>query len=388
MKNAEEKINLTAGVETSSNETKNENPKRKKRKKKILKKILLWIFLTPLLLILATVIVLFIILYGRIATMASVEQVGDKFYKVDFQQDYHLDEALASEITTEEELLNFICEKMFFGYGVDANLSKYSCSAFIFPTDDGKYLTGRSFGLGGTDKIAVYAHPKDGYASMSMVSLDPLGLGEENGIDTLSLEGRALVLAAPYIAVDGVNEKGVTASLLDLSDGETHQDEGKPDLISTLAVRLILDKAGSVDEAIELLKQYDMHSVHGAKQHIFISDATGDSAVAEWRSRQMEDNRFHVELVVTRSHICTNFPLYQEMETIPCDRFLIIQKELDGKSEISGKFAMRILSEVYQYETPTIFTEWSVVYYQNDFTMDVAIQTDFDTVYHLEPSDF
>lgn len=49
---------------------------------------------------------------------------------------------------------------------------------------------------------------------------------------------------------------------------------------------------------------------------------------------------------------------------------------------------MKILSEVYQYEAPTIFTEWSVVYYQNDFTMDVAIQTDFDTVYHLEPSDF
>ena len=33
MKHAEEKNNLTASVEMSSNETKNENPKRKKRKK-------------------------------------------------------------------------------------------------------------------------------------------------------------------------------------------------------------------------------------------------------------------------------------------------------------------------------------------------------------------
>ena len=207
--------------------------------------------------------------------MASVEQVGDKFYKVNFQQEYHLDEALASEITTEQDLLRFICDDMFFGYGVDANLSKYSCSAFQFPTDDGKYLTGRSFGLGGTDKIAVYTHPKGGYSSLSMVFLDPLGLGGENGIDTLSPEGRAILLAVPYIAVDGVNEKGVTASLLDLTHGEVHQDEGKPDLLSTLAVRLILDRAGSVDEAIELLEQYDMHSVHGSKQHIFITDATG-----------------------------------------------------------------------------------------------------------------
>ena len=320
--------------------------------------------------------------------MASVEQVGDQFYKVDFQQDYDLEKALSSEITTEEELLNFICDEMFFGYGVEANLSKYSCSAFIFPTDNGKYLTGRSFGLGGTDKIAVYTHPKGGYKSLSMVSLDPLGLGGENGIDTLSPEGRAIVLAVPYIAVDGVNEKGVTASLLDLTEGETHQDEGKPDLLTTLAVRLILDKAGSVDEAIELLGQYDIHSVHGAKQHIFISDATGASAVVEWHRENPADGHSRIVMEVTRSNICTNFPFYLERDKIYCERYLTIQNELEGKTEISGKFAMRILSEVYQYEPPEVFTEWSVVYYQNDFTMDVCIQKDFDTTYHLEPGDF
>ena len=49
---------------------------------------------------------------------------------------------------------------------------------------------------------------------------------------------------------------------------------------------------------------------------------------------------------------------------------------------------MDILEQVYQYISPTIFTDWSVIYYQNDFTMDVATNKDFDNVYHLAPKDF
>ena len=46
---------------------------------------------------------------------------------------------------------------------------------------------------------------------------------------------------------------------------------------------------------------------------------------------------------------------------------------------------MDILEQVYQDISPEIFTDRSVIYYQTDFTMDVATNKDFDTVYHLEP---
>ena len=71
-----------------------------------------------------------------------------------------------------------------------------------------------------------------------------------------------------------------------------------------------------------------------------------------------------------------------------CERFDIIQQDLEGRSEITHEYAMDILEKVYQYISPTVFTDWSVIYYQTDFTMDVATNRDFDTVYHLEPKDF
>lgn len=78
------------------------------------------------------------ILCGRIATMASVKHVGSDLYTMNFQQDYHLDKALSSNIKSESDLLRFICDDMFFGYQLDANLEKYACSAFVTETPDGK----------------------------------------------------------------------------------------------------------------------------------------------------------------------------------------------------------------------------------------------------------
>ncbi len=382
-----------AAAEAASEEksgTKEKKSDSRKKKKRVWPKVLLWIFLTPVLLVLAAAIVLFIILYGRIATAANMEQVGHNLYKVHYRQDYDLDKALDAGIKTEQDLLNYINEEMFFGYGIDANIDKYACSGFISKTDGGKYLTGRSFGLGGTDKLAVYATPKNAYASLSMVSLDMLGIGGEYGPEALSTYGRIAILAAPYIPMDGVNEKGVFAALMDLDTVEIHDDTERPELLVTLAVRLILDRAASVDEAIALLEQYDIHTGHGWTQHIFITDATGDAAVVEWERNTDFNGRKASIMHVTRSKMCTNFPLYSHVGKTEgvCERFDAMKNGLEGKSEITHEYALDILEQVYQYISPTIFTDWSVIYYQTDFTMDVATNKDFDTVYHLEPKDF
>lgn len=387
-----EKVVIENTAESITEAKEEESIKQDKpiKKKKVWPKVILWIFLTPVLLVLSAAIVLFVILYGRIATATNVEQVGHKLYKVHYRQDYFLDKALNAEIKTEQDLLDFINKEMYFGYGIDANIDKYACSGFISKTDGGKYLTGRSFGLGGTDKLAVYSTPKNAYASLSMVSLDMLGIGGQSGPEALSTYGRIAILAAPYIPMDGVNEKGVFAALMDLDTGELHDDTERPELLVTLAVRLILDRAASVDEAIELLRQYDIHTGHGWTQHVFITDATGDAAVVEWTRNTTIGAIKKSEMHVTRSKMCTNFPLYRyegRTDNV-CERFDAMKNALEGKSEITHEYAMDILEQVYQYISPTIFTDWSVIYYQTDFTMDVATNKDFDTVYHLEPKDF
>ena len=354
------------------------------KKKSKAKKIIKITALSLAGLILVTLITAGFILYGRIASMMSIKHVGDDLYTMNFQQDYHLDKALAAGIKNDEELLRFVCDDMFFGYQVDGNFTKYGCSAFITPTPDGKYLAGRNFGLGGSDTLCLYTHPKDGYASVSTVSTDMTSVGEGNEFATTSLWGRAALLAAPYMGVDGLNEKGLTVSLLDMDYGETHMHTDNPDLTITMAIRLLLDHAATVDEAIELLGQYDIHTAHGWTQHIFIAVANGDAAVAEWYNDKMR---------VVRYPVCTNFRMSDRSLdgdfTGQCDRFDLLDKALKEKPENTADDSMKLLEAVRQeYKEYNIFTEWSVVYNLTDFSADYAVNMDYDKVYHLDPKDF
>ena len=328
--------------------------------------------------LLVSVIAAGFILRGRAATMMSVKLVGDDLYTMRFQQDYHLDKALQAEIKSENDLLKFICDDMFFGYQIDANLEKYGCSAFITQTPDGKYLAGRNFGLGGSDTICVYTNPDDGYASIGTGSTDMLAVGEGNDNATTSLWGRAALLGAPYILVDGMNEKGLTASLLDVNEGETHMHTGKPDLTVTMAIRLLLDRAATVQETVELLGGYDIHTGHGWTQHLFVADANGSAAVVEWGDNKMK---------VVESPICTNFrmttPGLRGQYECLCDRFDTLHGALDKKPQNTAADAMELLEAVKQeYTQYGIFTEWSVVYNLTDFSVDYAVNMNYDKVYH------
>ena len=331
----------------------------------------------------AALIIISNILYGRVSTISSVKQLGEGMYTVNYRHDYQLDKALESGIDDERSLLKFICDEMYFGYQVDSNIEKYACSAFVTKTPDGKYLGGRSFGLGGTDTLCVYTHPSDGYASISTVSTDMLNVGADNAYPTTSLEGRAALLATPYIAVDGMNEKSLFTALLDLSMGETHMETGNRDLTVTMAVRLLIDRAATVDEAIELLRNYDIHTGHGWTQHLFVGDASGDGAVIEWHKGQMK---------VVKSPICTNFrlssKLAQDDPTGMCERFDILHDTLEKHPENTPGDAMDMLEAVKQEYDNNIHTEWSIVYHLTDFSMDISVDMDFDNVYHLEIKDF
>ena len=347
---------------------------------KIVKRIILGI----LVIILTLVIISGIVLGGRIISMMSIKHIGSDLYTMNYHQDYYLDEALTSELTTEDQLLNFVCEKMFFGYGVEANLNKYACSAFITPTPGGDYIVGQNFGLGGSDTLSVYTHPKNGYASVSTVSTDIMGVGANSDIKTDDFYGRAIMLAAPYLAVDGMNEKGLFAALLDIDPGEIHTDNGKPDLMTTLAVRLLIDRAANVDEAIKILEQYDIHSVHGVAQHIFIADASGNAAVIEWHRNEMK---------VIDSKICTNFRMSAKALNNDfsgqCDRFDHISEVLATKKENTPEEAMGLLEDVKQEMIEyDIFTEWSIVCNLNNFTFDMCVDMDYNNVYHLDPTKY
>lgn len=66
---------------------------------------------------------------------------------------------------------------------------------------------------------------------------------------------------APFACLDGVNERGVSIAVLTLDSAPTHQVSGRQHINTALAIRLVLDRAASTQEAVELLARYDMHAM-------------------------------------------------------------------------------------------------------------------------------
>lgn len=62
----------------------------------------------------------------------------------------------------------------------------------------------------------------------------------------------------------------------------TNQTTEKPDLTSTTMLRMVLDYAATVEEAVELIKGYDLHDSASTSFHYMIADANGNSAILEW----------------------------------------------------------------------------------------------------------
>ena len=73
----------------------------------------------------------------------------------------------------------------------------------------------------------------------------------------------------PYLLMDGMNEKGLAMSVLKLRGDPTLQDTGKNKISTTVALRLVLDRAATVDEALALLDRVRYAVLHAGGQFPF-----------------------------------------------------------------------------------------------------------------------
>ena len=104
----------------------------------------------------AGIIAAAVILYGRIASILSVRNISDELYTMNFQQDYHLDKALSSEIKSKNDLMKFICDDMFFGYQMKSGPIRYACSTFSTETPEGEHLVGRNLDFNSIETLSLY----------------------------------------------------------------------------------------------------------------------------------------------------------------------------------------------------------------------------------------
>ena len=172
--------------------------------------------------------------------------------------------------------------------------SEIACSAFTVDTADGDRVFGRNYDFHETNTVIVYTNPGNGrHASYSTVDLQFLGLDSTKDVTTFGQ--KILTLAAPFAPLDGVNDAGVACGIfMSYQGGEkvaaTNQQTDKPDLTSTTMLRMVLDYADSVEEAVELVEKYDLHDSAKTSFHYMIADSTGKSAILEWVSDSSDDD--------------------------------------------------------------------------------------------------
>lgn len=257
----------------------------------------------------------------------------------------------------------------------------WACTCFAAANEEGHPLFGRNFDWHNHAALLVFTHPEDCYASVSMVDIAYLGFSaneyHSRGRGTLPLSDRLSLLDAPGFPFDGMNECGLAVGCLAVPDDQPGEDPGRPTIGGLTAIRLMLDHARDVDEAISLLKQYNLDFSKGPHLHYLIGDAEGDSAVVEFMSGEMR---------VVRSEepwqVVTNFPVssrpLQGTES-PCWRYDRAYGALEiEKGTVSGADAMRILDRSSQRTTM-----WSVVYDQRGGSIRVAVGRRYDAEVEL-----
>lgn len=238
----------------------------------------------------------FALWHNELATLSSFHKLSDRdpahddgaVYQLTISGDYYFDDFLAQGgASNDTDLISFITQSITKGI-IPMNLktTDIACSAFTADTEDGDRVFGRNYDFSPTNTAIVYTNPGKGrHASYSTVDLHFLGLAQDQDVEGLSKQ--ILTLAAPYAPLDGVNDAGVACGIFMSYQGDgkgvaTDIDTEKPDLTSTTLLRLILDYADSVEDAVALVEQYDLHDSTNCVFHYMIADSTGRSAILEW----------------------------------------------------------------------------------------------------------
>ncbi len=299
---------------------------------------------------------------NSIRSMAGKENV----YYMEIYSDYHFEEFLGNGgALSDGEVSAFLTNCISKGfYQVDVTNEGPSCSVISALDDKKCHVWGRNFDWDGAVPIIVKCVPKNGYASISTCDFKNITGSTETVPNNFI--NKMLAIAALYVPMDGVNEAGLCVADLEVNEGGMKEvNTEKPDLTITTAIRLLLNRAATVEEAVDLLGQYDIHASGGISHHLAISDASGASVSVEF---------VNGEMVVVETDCITNFNLANGDTAAGGESAKERYELLCGvHREKNGIFATEdiktALEQVSKAEGEWK-TQWSIVYWHDTRTLD------------------
>lgn len=293
---------------------------------------------------------------------SSIIKLEEGFFAVRYDGDYGFDGFIAQGgASSDGEVIAYLADNLLSGLNPGDLLGGvFGCSTIAVQSPEGDALFGRNFDWNTCEAMVVEAHPENGYASLSTVNMDFITQNVGGGMVGMALSlDEVRTLAALYAPLDGMNEAGLAVSVNMIQDSaQIEQNTDKPDITTTTAIRLLLDRAGSVNEALELLGQYDLHGSMDMMIHFAIADSTGRSVAVEYVENEM---------IVTETPVLTNFYLAEgEKQDIGTgqshERYNILMERLEESPEMWMDAVRDALDSVSkdnfgEFES----TEWSIV---------------------------
>lgn len=350
-----------------------------------MKKVLKWVGIGVVTVLVVTIIGAWAMFGTFVKAAQSIQKLEDGLYAMEFTGDYGFDAFLTQGgADSDSGVADFLVS--FLSHGFYKNESKaetgtFGCSTIYTQDADGTYYFGRNYDWTECSAMIVHTRPKNGYESVSTCCLDFLGFGDGYAPDGSMME-RVQSIAAIYVPLDGMNSEGLmVADLMAGDKEETHQQTGKTALTTTTAVRLLLDRAANVEEAVALLRQYDMNSSIGSAHHLSIADAQGKSVVVEY---------VNGEMLVTETKVVTNHYLSD------CEKQGIGSEQSHKRYDIlaahtgpaDANKVRDLLESVAQKNFPQSQdsyekTVWSIVYHPEEHCADFYFAENYAHSYEL-----
>ncbi len=317
------------------------------------------------------------------AQRSSVRSLRDvyrdgSFYTMVNTADYHLDEVLAAGLSSYEDLKEDLRGKLLLTAPLAIDVDG-GCSVFVARNKSGHVLVGRNYDFRHERsvlllKTQVPGQKKTfGMANARFLDYKPGQLSD--GVTDLS----AAVLF-PLLTVDGMNEDGVFISVLVVPHAGTKQHTGKKPVLSTVAMRAVLDRTKTVSEAVKLFSSYDLQ-IPGEHRdfHFLVADRTGDSAVLEYHGGTLS---------VIETNAVTNFYLDPSAGGMGegKERYEVIRSLLEYRSGILERQDMmdilRLVSQPAGQKGKSD-TLWSAVYDLTEGSMDLVVGHRYQEPIHV-----
>jgi hypothetical protein len=257
--------------------------------------------------------------------------------------------------------------------------SRY-CSVFSAGTGDG-FLVGRNWDNENVGAVIVNLYqPAVGYASISFSRAIDLGFGKYIELQHIQSPeiGKRLMLA-PFYAMDGINERGLTVAVTGVKQTEVNPQTGKEPVFITFLIRKILDQTRTVPDAIHLAEQYvpfdlDQNSLNA---HFFVADSAGNSVILEYT-----DDQWQTIYSDKSWQVLTTKPVFNVPDSLlreQCWRHKSISETLEKThGQVNRQSAMQILQDVEQKGTT-----WSIVYSPPQKELHFSVYKQWEKVYHL-----